>query len=118
MGDCTCVCVCVREHYSRVYVSSCSLFYGCKRLLGGILRPIPKVFSKFSFFDHFWPLFWSKIDPKLTFSLNLGAFFSGRVQNGFETQNGFTRSTFRGMPSFVPKFAFLVVENGLRNLPI
>ena len=59
-----------------------------------------------------------KIDPKLTFSLNLGAFFSGRVQNGFETQNGFTRSTFRGMPSFVPKFAFLVVENGLRNPPI
>ena len=74
-------------------------FYGCKRLLGGILRPIPKFFSsKFSLFDHFWPLFWSKIDPKLTFSLNLGAFFSGRVQNGFETQNGFTRSTFRGMP--------------------
>ena len=50
--------------------------------------------------------------------LNVGAFFSGRVQNGFETQNGFTRSTFRGMPSFVPKFAFLVVENGLRNPPI
>jgi hypothetical protein len=69
----------------------------------------------------FWPFlapFLVKIDPKLTFSLNLGAFFSGRVQNGFETQNGFTRSTFRGMPSFVPKFAFLVVENGLRNLPI
>ena len=69
----------------------------------------------------FWPFltpFLVKIDPKLTFSLNLGAFFSGRVQNGFETQNGFTRSTFRGMPSFVPKFAFLVVENGLRNPPI
>ena len=99
------------------YVSSCSLFYGCKRLLGGILRPIPKFFSKFSLFDHFWPLFWSKIDPKLTFSLNLGAFFSGRVQNGFETQNGFTRSGFRGIPSLVPKFAFLVVEIGLRKPP-
>ena len=45
----------------------------------------------------------------------MGAFFSGRVKNGFETQNGFTRSTFRGMPSFMPKFAFLVVENGLRD---
>ena len=42
--------------------------------------------------------------------LNVGAFFSGRVQNGFETQNGFTRSGFRGIPSLVPKFAFLVVE--------
>ena len=50
--------------------------------------------------------------------LNVGAFFSGKVQNGFETQNGFTRSGFKGMPSLVPKFAFLVVENGLRNPPI
>ena len=50
--------------------------------------------------------------------LNVGAFFSGRVQNGFETQNGFTRSGFRGIPSLVPKFAFLVVEIGLRNPPI
>jgi len=44
---------------------------------------------------------------------NVGAFFSARVKNGFETQNGFTRRTFRGMPSFVPKFAFLVPEMGL-----
>ena len=44
-------------------------------------------------------------------------FFSGMAQNGFETQNGFTRSTFRGMPSLVPKFAFLVVDIGLRNPP-
>ena len=44
-------------------------------------------------------------------------FFSGRVQNGFETQNGFTRSGFRGIPSLVPKFAFLVVEIGLRKTP-
>ena len=50
--------------------------------------------------------------------LNVGAFFSGRVQNGFETQNGFTRCGFRGIPSLVPKFAFLVVEIGLRNPPI
>ena len=49
--------------------------------------------------------------------LNVGAFFSGRVQNGFETQNGFTRSGFRGIPSLVPKFAFLVVEIGLRKHP-
>ena len=49
--------------------------------------------------------------------LNVGAFFSGRVQNGFETQNGFTRSGFRGIPSLVPKFAFLVVEIGLRKPP-
>ena len=48
----------------------------------------------------------------------MGAFFSARVKNGFETQNGFTRSTFRGMPSVVPKFAFLVPEIGLRNLNI
>ena len=47
----------------------------------------------------------------------MGAFFSGRVQNGFETQNGFTRSTFRGTPSYVPKFAFLVVDIGLRKPP-
>ena len=33
-------------------------------------------------------------------------------------KNGFIMNTFRGMPSFVPKFAFLVVENGLRNPPI
>ena len=46
---------------------------------------------------------------------NVGAFFSGRVQNGFQTQNGFTRSSFRGMPSLVPKFAFLVVKIRLRN---
>ena len=45
------------------------------------------------------------------------SFFSDRVQNGFETQNGFTRSSFRGMPSFVSKFAFLVPEMGLRNPP-
>ena len=50
-------------------------------------------------------------------SLNVGAFFSGRVQNGFETQNGFTRSGFRGIPSLMPKFAFLVVEIGLRKPP-
>ena len=37
---------------------------------------------------------------------------------GSKNQNGFTRSTFRGMPSFVPKFAFLVPEIGLRNPPI
>ena len=49
--------------------------------------------------------------------LNVGAFFSGRVKNGFETQNGFTRSTFRGMPSLVSKFAFLGVEIGLRKSP-
>ena len=49
--------------------------------------------------------------------LNVGAFFSGRVQNGFETQNWFTRSGFRGIPSLVPKFAFLVVEIGLRKKP-
>ena len=48
----------------------------------------------------------------------MGAFFSARVKNGFETQNGFTRSTFRGMPSFVPKFAFLMPEIVLRNPPI
>ncbi|MDP6295856.1 MAG: hypothetical protein QF618_07585, partial [SAR324 cluster bacterium] len=42
-----------------------------------------------------------------------GRIFSGRVHDRFETQNGFT--TFRGMPSLVPKFAFLVVEIGLRN---
>ena len=47
--------------------------------------------------------------------LNVGAFFSCKVQNGFETQNGFTRSGFRGIPSLVPKFAFLVVEIGLRK---
>ena len=47
--------------------------------------------------------------------LNVGAFFSVRVQNGFETQNGFTRSSFRGMPSLVPKFAILVLEIGLRK---
>ena len=47
--------------------------------------------------------------------LNVGAFFSGRVQNGFETQNGFTRSGFRGIPSLIPKFAFLVFEIGLRT---
>ena len=45
----------------------------------------------------------------------MGAFFSGRVKNGFETQNGFTRSTFRGMPSLVPKFAFLVVKIDLET---
>ena len=44
-------------------------------------------------------------------------FFSGRVQNRFETQNGFNRSGFRGIPSLVPKFAFLVVEIGLRKPP-
>ena len=49
--------LCVCKHYSRVYVSSCSLFYGCKRLLWGTLRPIPKVFSKFSFLAIFWPEF-------------------------------------------------------------
>ena len=49
--------------------------------------------------------------------LNVGAFFSGRVQDGFETQNGFTRSGFRGIPSLVPKFAFLVVDIGLRKPP-
>ncbi len=47
----------------------------------------------------------------------MGAFFSARVKNGFETQNGFTRNSFRGMPSLVPRFAFLVVEIGLRTPP-
>ena len=47
----------------------------------------------------------------------MGAFFSARVKNGFETQNWFTRSSFRGMPSLVPKFAFLVVEIGLGKPP-
>jgi hypothetical protein len=42
--------------------------------------------------------------------LNVGAFFSDRVQNVLDTQNGFTMSFFRGIPSLVPKFAFLVFE--------
>ena len=49
--------------------------------------------------------------------LNVGAFVSGRVQTGFDNQNGFTGSTFRGILSFMPKFAFLVVEIGLRKPP-
>ena len=46
------------------------------------------------------------------------SFCSARVQKGFETQNGFTRSIFSGMLSFVPKLAFLVVEFELWNPPI
>ena len=63
-------------------------------------------FSKILIFGHFLAVFGSKLTPKWSFSLSQCAFSSGRVQDGFQTQNGFTRSTFRGMPSFVPKFAF------------
>ena len=45
---------------------------------------------------------------KLIFPLNQGAFFSGRVQDAFDNPNGFASITFKGMPSLVPKFAFLV----------
>ena len=47
----------------------------------------------------------------------LARVFLVRVRNGFETQNGFTRTDFRGIPSLVPKFAFLVVKIGLRKNP-
>ena len=50
-------------------------------------------------------------------SLNVGAFFSDRAQNVLDTHNGFTMGTFRGMPSLVPKFPFLVVEIGLLKPP-
>ncbi len=52
---------------------------------------------------------WVKIDPKIDiFTKSWRMFFSGKVQNGFETQNGFTRSG----------FIFLVVEIGLKKTPI
>ncbi len=47
----------------------------------------------------------------------MGAFFSDRAQNVLDTHNGFTMGTFRGMPSLVPKFPFLVVEIGLLKPP-
>ena len=110
--------MCVRVQWAFFFESMHSHVYGVKWSLWGV--PIGSFlnFSKILIFGHFLAVFGSKLTPKLTFSLNLGAFFSGWVQNGFETENGFTRSIFRGMPSLVPKFAFLVVEIGLRNPPI
>ena len=44
------------------------------------------------------------------FSLSHRAFSSGTIQDEFYTQNGFNMSTFRGMPSLVPKFARSVLK--------
>ncbi len=68
--------------------------------------------------SYFWPFygyFYVEIDPKWTLSLNHGAFFFGGVHTWFEPRNGFTKNTFRGVPSLGPEFAFLVAEIGLRN---
>ena len=116
MGDCTSVCASVRLWtLLQGLCKQLQPFLWVQKVTRGHITAHSEGFFKIFIFWPFLAPFLVKIDPKLTFSLNLGAFFSGRVQNGFETQNGFTRSTFRGMPSFVPKFAFLVVENGLRN---
>ena len=77
-----------------------------------------RLFFEFFKNSHFWPFFggfWVKIDPKIDIFTKSGRIFSGKVQDGFQTQNGFIRSTFRGMPSLVPKFAFLLVNIGLRK---
>ena len=120
MGDCTCVCasVCCLWTLLQGLCKQLQPFLWVQKVTRGHITAHSEGFFKIFIFWPFLAPFLVKIDPKLTFSLNLGAFFSGRVQNGFETQNGFTRSGFRGIPSLVPKFAFLVVENGLRNPPI
>jgi hypothetical protein len=54
---------------------------------------------------------------KIKILLILGSFFQVGHRNDFYTQNVFTMTTFRCTPTFVPKFAFLLVEIELRIPP-
>ena len=62
-----------------------------------------RVFYEFFENSHFW-----RFCVKIDISTKSGRLFSGRVQDAFDNPNGFASITFKGMPSLVPKFAFLV----------
>ena len=75
--------MCVCPQWAFFFESIYSHVYGVKWSLWGV--PIGSFlnFSKILIFGHFLAVFGSKLTPKLTFSLNQGAFFSGKVQDGF-----------------------------------
>ena len=78
------------KHVSQGYICTCEIFLHKMAVL------VPKKDSEDLQFEIFFNFFLQI----------LGAFFSGRVQNAFQTQNGFTWNIFRGMPSSVPRLTF------------
>ena len=59
-------------------------------------------FSKFSIFGSFYVHLWSKLTPKVTFSLKHGAFFTGSYHMGFFKRlemslSGILASTYKGL---------------------
>jgi hypothetical protein len=82
--------------------------------MGNIRTRFFRIF-KFFIFGRFIAKKGSKLTPKRTFSLNHTAFFSGKGHILFGGQNMFIGEYLRGVRGMVPKFAFLVLENGLRS---
>mgnify|MGYP000951406926 CR=1 FL=1 len=74
------------------------------------------VFVKMFHFVPFYVHFWSKLTPKVAFSLKHGAFFTGRYHMVFKTKNGFIGDIGKHIKSFVSEFASLVPKMGLEPL--
>ena len=74
------------------------------------------VFVKMFHFVPFYVHFWSKLTPKVSFSLKHGVFFTGRYHMGFKTKNWFIGDIGKHIQSFVSEFASLVHKMGLEPL--
>ena len=107
------MCLSICAHWALFFESMYSHVYGVKGSLREVFLGSLNTFFKFPFWQ-FYGHIWVKIR---SFSLNHGEFDCDMVQNKFETQTGCNMSTFRGMPSLLPKFAFLVPEIGAVNFP-
>ena len=111
------VCMCMYVNSRRFFLGAPAAFYiGTGHPMGNISRRFFRIFEIF-IFGRFIAKKGSKLTAKRTFSLNPTAFFSGKGHILFVGQNMFIGGILRGMRSMVPKFAFLVLEIGLRNPP-
>ena len=72
------------------------------------------VFVKTFHFVPFYVHFWSKLTPKVTFSLKHAAFFTGRYHMGFKTKNVFWEY-WQAHTKFCVRICIFSTQNGLRT---